>query len=110
MRHLALASLVLLGCVAVPTAIEAQDYYGPDSYGGPAPSFSSVPPGTYRMSAPQPFELVSTRHGFQDAQLPRIADRQPSVIIRSYDPDYGVYTDAVVRDREPRPQPDHLAD
>ncbi|PWB32364.1 hypothetical protein DCO48_13580 [Pseudomonas sp. SDI] len=96
MRHLMLATLLLSGCLLITSALAAQPSIGLDGY-------SAAPPRPYIVRAPQPFEVVTSRHVFHDSRLPRVADTQPSVIIRRYDADLGVYTDAVVRDREPRP-------
>lgn len=100
MRHLLCTSLLLLGCLVLPAALEAGEV-GLDDYSSEPQAFRSTPPRDYRDDAPQTFEVVAERHVFRGAELPRVAETRPVVLIRSYDADTGVYRDIEVRDREP---------
>lgn len=90
-----------VGCLVLATGVQALAL---EEYGREPMTFASTPPGPYRITAPGTFEVVVSRHTFRGSQLPRVAASKPSVLIRRYDAQLGVYVDERVTDREPRPQ------
>lgn len=80
-----------------------QDYYEKNPvYIGESMSYSSPPPRAYVSTSPQPFVVVSGQHNFYDSRLPSVGDVKPQVLIRTYNPELGVYTDTVIRDPRKR--------
>ncbi|QEY64189.1 hypothetical protein FXN65_19775 [Metapseudomonas lalkuanensis] len=67
---------------------------------GPLQPYVSAPPRRFADLPPQPFVVVPEYHQFRDAQLPRVSTEKPQVLIRSFDPELGVYRDAEVRGGE----------
>lgn len=68
--------------------------------GSPLQPYVSPPPRPFADLPPQPFVVVPEYHQFRDAQLPRVSTEKPQVLIRSFDPELGVYRDVEVRDGE----------
>jgi hypothetical protein len=81
-------------------------YYGLGPYlggtypAGPLQPYVSPPPRPFVDLPPQPFVVVPEYHQFRDAQLPRVSTERPQVLIRTFDPELGVYRDTEVRDGE----------
>ncbi|MBD2837722.1 hypothetical protein ID144_11775 [Pseudomonas sp. JM0905a] len=102
---------ILLLVLAVPGAWATRyggSYYGPylgTTYypSSPLQAYVSPPPRPFADLPPQPFVVVPEYHQFRDAQLPRVSTERPQVLIRSFDPELGVYRDAEVRDGEGSP-------
>ncbi|MCY1274861.1 hypothetical protein D9M70_234910 [compost metagenome] len=84
-------------------------YYGLGPYlggiypAGPLQPYVSPPPRPFADLPPQPFVVVPGYHEFRDAQLPRVSTERPQVLIRTFDPELGVYRDTEVRDGEGEP-------
>ncbi|MCY1213374.1 hypothetical protein D9M71_99370 [compost metagenome] len=101
---------ILLLILAVPGAWAAgygDSYYGLGPYLGtvynpdsPLQPYVSPPPRRFADLPPKTFVVVPEYHQFRDAQLPRISTEKPQVLIRSFDPELGVYRDVEVRDGE----------
>ncbi|BAU73181.1 hypothetical protein [Metapseudomonas furukawaii] len=76
-------------------------YDGPLDAPGQAPRpYVSPPPRAFPDPPPETFVVVPDDHRFRDAQPPRVSTEEPQVLIRTFDPELGVYRDAEVRDRE----------
>lgn len=101
---------ILLFALAAPSAWAAgygDSYYGLGPYLGtryypssPLQPYVSPPPRPFADLPPQPFVVVPEYHPFRDAQLPRVSTERPQVLIRTFDPEVGVYRDVEVRDAE----------
>jgi hypothetical protein len=91
----------LSGPVGAQSYTAGQNYYGQtqDSYSSSEPmAYSSPPPRVYVSPSPQDFVVVPDQHNFYDSRLPAVGDTRPRVLIRTYNPDIGVYTDTEIRD------------
>lgn len=99
---------ILLLALLAPTAwAGGAAYYGLGPYLGtaympsrPLQPYVSPPPRPFADLPPQTFEVVPEYHQFRDAQLPRVSTEKPQVLIRTFDPELGVYRDMEVRDGE----------
>lgn len=101
---------ILLFTLAAPgiwAAGYGDTYYGLGPYLGtryypsiPLQPYVSPPPRPFADLPPQPFVVVPEYHQFRDAQLPRVSTEKPQVLIRTFDPEVGVYRDVEVRDGE----------
>lgn len=88
----------MAGAQTMDNAI-GQDYYEKHpGYIGESLPYSSPPPRAFVSTSPQPFVVVPGQHDFYNSRLPAVGDVRPQVLIRTYDPQLGVYTDTVIRD------------
>ncbi|BAN49831.1 hypothetical protein [Metapseudomonas resinovorans] len=104
---------ILLLSLAAPGAFASgygDTYYGLGPYlgttqyrSGPLQTYVSPPPRPFADLPPQQFVVVPDYHQFRDAQLPRVSTEKPQVLIRTFDPELGVFRDTEVRDGEPEP-------
>ncbi len=93
--------MVLSIACAQPLAVLG-DYYGQtqDPYDTSEPmAYSSPPPTPYTSTSPQEFDVISDEHDFSDSRLPAVGDTRPRVLIRTYDPQVGVFVDTEVTDK-----------